>query len=268
MSRVKHEIERPTVIVEPGQNTKLDSERLKLKPLELTVKTETQRPTVIVYAGPIVSLKPEPSSRTDNEEPENETELSDDRADPYSPISEDDDDSDNPNDYHPTIFIDPFDDGDPHQELTDVRHLVVNLGTAKKMNFEKDANGDYKCPETSCKYSTKKKYLLAHHYKRHGEKQYECRICAKKFAQREYCMSHIRTHDDRYKFRCDVCRRLGLQTRFAVYQQLRKHSRDKHGIELEPRRRKWIWIPAGSWAPGHEFDLPPLPRMNSRGKLW
>ena len=225
------------------------------------VKRESEKPTESglsaklsqIEPGPSDTSKSEPSSKTDTEECENEME-SDDLVNEFS----DEDDSDNPDDYHPTIILDPYDDGDPYREPTDVGHLVINLGTAKKMDFEKDTNGDYKCPEPSCKYIAKKKDRLARHYKIHGEKQYECRICAKKFAQRDGCMNHIRTHNDRYKFRCDECRK-----RFAVYQQLRKHSRDKHGIELESRRGEWIIVP-----PGYERPMVPLPRYNSRGKLW
>ena len=274
--KTKLTIERPTVIIEPGQSAKLYSgpePNAKLEPEPCvkaetgyptfkvepgpsdSFKTETQRPTVIVWSGSIEGLNPEPSSKTDNEEPENEMESSDDLV---SAFSEDDDDSDNPDNYHPTIIMDPFDDGDPYREPTDVGHLIVNLGNAKKMNFEADSNGDFKCPETSCKYIAKKKNHLDEHYKIHGEKRYECRICAKKFAQRHVCMNHIRTHDDRYKFRCDVCRK-----RYSVYQQLKRHSRDKHDIELGSRRRRWIIVP-----PGYERPMVPLPRYNSRGKLW
>ena len=235
-----------------SQEVKREAEKpTESEPSTKCIQTLTDVPTVNVEPGPSGSLKPQPSSKTDAEESENEM---DDLVNEYS----DEDDSDNPDDYHPTIILDPYDDGDPYREPTDVGHLVINLGTEKKMDFEKDANGDYKCPEPSCKYIAKRKDRLARHYKIHGEKQYECRICTKKFAQRDGCMNHIRTHNDRYKFRCDECRK-----RFAVYQQLRKHSRDKHGIELESRRGEWIIVP-----PGYERPMVPLPRYNSRGKLW
>ena len=161
---------KPSDILEPGPSAKLES-----KPC---VKTETEKPTVKIEPGASDILKPEPSPKTeaDFREPEKEMESSDDATDHYS----EDEDSDNPDNYHPTIILDPFDDGDPYREPTDVGHLVVNLGTAKKIDFEKDANGDFKCPERSCKYTGKKKDHLAKHYQIHGEKKYECRICAKK----------------------------------------------------------------------------------------
>ena len=240
---VKLEAEKPTVKLEPGPSCKLE--------FKSSVKTETDIPAVKMEPGPSDILKPEPKTETEEREDEDEMET--------SAYEDSEDDSDNPDNYHPVMFFnDPYDDGDPYREPTDVGHLVVNLGTGKKMNFEKDDNGDYKCPETSCKYTTKKVHLLGRHYKTHGEKQYECKVCAKKFAQRETCMNHIRTHDDRWKFRCDVCRK-----RFSVYRQLKSHCLAKHGIEVESRRRQWIIVPAG-----YERPMTPLPRMNSRGKLW
>ena len=203
------------------------------------VKLEAEKPT---DPGPSVM----DHSKTETENREDEMESSEDSED----------DSDNPDDYHPVIFLD--DPADPYHEPTDVGHLVINHGPGKKMNFERDANGALKCPEMSCKYIANKRGLMSRHYKTHREKQYECKLCAKKFALRDTCTNHIRTHDDRYKFRCDVCRK-----RFSVYKQLKTHCHAKHGIELESRRRQWTWI-----GPDDEFDPPLLPRMNSRGKLW
>ena len=119
---------RPSDIFQPGPSAKLES-----KPC---VKTETEKPTVKIEPGASDILKPKPSPKTEANfrEPEDEMESSDDAADQYS---ETDEDSDNPDNYHPTIIMDPFDDGDPYREPTDVGHLVVNLGTPKKMNFEK-----------------------------------------------------------------------------------------------------------------------------------
>ena len=247
---VKLEAEKPTVKLEPGPSEIFEtgpSTNLEANP---SVKTETDGPAVKMEPGPSVVMKPKPKTEAEQRQDEDEMEISADE--------DSEEDSDNPDNYHPVIFCnDPYDDGDPYREPTDVGHLVVDLGTGKKMNFEKDDNGDYKCPETSCKYSTKKVHLLGRHYKTHN-KQYECKVCAKKFSQREMCMNHIRTHDDRWKFRCDECRK-----RFAVYRQLKTHCLSKHGIEVESRRRQWIIVP-----PGYERPMAPLPRMNSRGKLW
>ena len=246
---VKLEAEKPTVKLEPGgpgPSTKLESNP--------SVKIETDKPAVKMEPGPSDILKPESSFKTEAEE----SECEDDEMETSAYEDSEDEDSDNPDNYHPVIsFGDPYDHGDPYREMTDVAHLVVDLGTAKKMNFEKDANGDYKCPETSCKYTTKRKDLLGRHYMVHGEKQYECKICAKKFGQKVTCMNHIRTHDDRFKFRCDVCRK-----RFSVYKQLKTHCLAKHGIEVESRRGRWI-VPAD-----YEIPMVPLPRINRRGKLW
>ena len=240
---VKLEAEKPTVKLEPGPSTKLEPNS--------NVKFETDKPVVKMEPGPSDILKPEPKTETEEREDGDEMETSADE--------DSEEDSDNPDNYHPVIFCnDPYDDGDPYREPTDVGHLVVNLGDGKKMNFEKDDNGDYKCPESSCKYSTKKVHLLGRHYKTHGEKQYECKVCAKKFAKKETCMNHIRTHDDRWKFRCDVCRK-----RFSAYRQLKTHCLSKHGIEVESRRRQWNIFP-----PGYERPMAPLARMNSRRKLW
>ena len=200
------------------------------------------------------SIEPGPSAvdheETETDKREDEMESSEDE--------DSEDDSDNPDDYHPVIFLGDDEPDDPYHEPTDVGYLVINHGPGKKRpNFKKDADGDYKCPETSCKYTTGKREHLNKHYKIHGEKQYECKLCAKKFAQRDTCMNHIRTHDDRYKFRCDECRK-----RFSVYKQLKTHCHAKHGIELESRRAQWGWFRPD------ERPLPLLPRMNSRGHFW
>ena len=221
------------------------------------VKLETENPTA--DPGPSAISEPGPSVKTSETEKLKDRDEMETSEEDSGDFEDDECDSDNPDDYHPVIFLDEPDD--PYHEPTDVGYLVVDLGAgknSKKMNFLKGANGDYKCPEKSCKYSTKSKYRMARHYKIHAEKQYACKLCHKKFADRDTCKNHIRTHDDRYKFRCDECRK-----RFSVYQQLKKHSRDKHGIELESRRAQWFWAP-----PGYEPPLPPLPRMNSRGKFW
>ena len=242
--KVKLEAEKPTVKLEPGPSTKLESNP--------SLKTETDEPAVKMEPGPSDILKPEPKTETEEREDEDEMETS-----AYEDSEDSEEDSDNPDNYHPMIYCDPYDHGDPYREATDVGHLVVDLGTGKEMNFENDANGDYKCPEMSCKYTTKKKDLMGRHYKVHGEKQYECKVCAKKFGQRVTCMNHIRTHDDRWKFRCDVCRK-----RFSVYRQLKTHCLAKHGLEVESRRGRYI-VPAG-----YEIPMVPLPRINRRGKLW
>ena len=240
-SRVKVETEKPTVKIEPGPDNILESGSSE--------KTEVDKTNFKIEPGPSGLTRPEPKLKT-------ETGGSGDEMDTSADNESDEDDSSNPDDYHPVIICDGR---DPYRDPTDVGDLVVNVGSGKKKKFEIDTNGDYKCPETSCKYITKKKYLLTRHYQTHGEKQYACKLCEKKFAKRETCMNHIRTQDDRYKFRCDECRK-----RFSVYRQLKNHCRAKHGIELEPRPgREWIFV-----GPDYEPPLPPLPRMNSRGKLW
>ena len=206
------------------------------------LKLEAENPT-----------EPGPSAvdreKTDTEESEDQMESSENE--------DSEDDSDNPDGYHPVIFLDEPDD--PYHEPTDVGYLVINHGPGRNIpNFEKDGNGAYKCPEPSCEYFSGRRDHLRRHYKIHGAKQYECKLCSKKFAQRETCMNHIRTHDDRYKFRCDECRK-----RFSVYKQLKTHCHAKHGIELESRRAQWGWF-----GPDDERPLPPLPRINSRGHFW
>ena len=214
----------PSAISEPGSSVKT---------------SETKKP------------KEEPREEMEESSDEDLNDLEDGECDGcgYHPCE-----CDNFDAYHPIISpADPWEPNDPYHEPTDVGYLVVDMVS------KKDAKGDYKCPENSCEYSTKTKALMGKHYKTHGRKQFACKLCDKKYGDRGTCMNHIRTHDDRYKFRCpdDTCRK-----RFSVHQQMKKHCRDNHGIELESRRGRWILFP------GCEPPLPPLPRMNERGKLW
>ena len=47
-------------------------------------------------------------------------------------------------------------------------------------------------------------------------------------------MNHIRTHADKYKFKCpeDEC-----DKKFANHQYLKKHAMKEHGLDLYRRRR-------------------------------
>ena len=125
---------------------------------------------------------------------------------------------------------------DYYEEPDDPGHLVINLGV-EEVNFTKNSNDNYTCPEESCDFASNQSYNLRRHYMKHtGEKPYQCKICDQKFAIKDTCKNHIRTHDDKYKFMCYECGKM-----YSRKYALKKHIRAQHCTQLSLREREWFW---------------------------
>ena len=124
----------------------------------------------------------------------------------------------------------------------DVSQYVINLGQ-EKVKIPREGDGwsaIYKCPEVTCIYSHKDWAHVREHYKTHsGEKPYQCKFCDKRFTQRGNCMAHIRTHDDRFKFKCEVSE---CDAKFAQYRYLKKHSAVEHNIKMPNNVGQYYYI--------------------------
>ena len=114
----------------------------------------------------------------------------------------------------------------------DVKEYVITTKQVKvEIPKEKGRWSDiYKCPEASCEFSSRSWNHVRDHYKTHsGEKPYQCKFCDKKFSQKPNCETHIRTHDDKFKFKCEVDE---CDAKFTEYRNLKKHGAAKHDIDM------------------------------------
>ena len=94
----------------------------------------------------------------------------------------------------------------------------------KKLNFDKDLNGLYKCRFLDCDFKTKKSTNIADHYGSHtDERPFQCKLCERKFRQKRSCLSHIRGHDDRLKLKCKQC-----DLKFTGNKLLNLHTKKIH----------------------------------------
>ena len=210
-----------------------------------TVKLETEKPTVKLEGerkseprtktepGPSVKPESEPSVKNETKPTvKHEAEKPQERAD--TEVSEDEEEGGC--DCYKCEAEKKERDCNPY-----VGHLVINMGV-EKMSFEKDEWGIYRCPEPCCYYSHRDSNKLRRHYKIHsGERQYKCGLCDKSFNQRGTCMNHIRTHDDKYKFKCPE---YDCDKKFANNQYLKRHAMKEHGLNLSRGRRFGLF---GGW---------------------
>ena len=97
----------------------------------------------------------------------------------------------------------------------------------KKLNFDKDLNGLYKCRYLDCDFKTKKSTNIADHYGSHtDERPFQCKLCERKFRQKRSCLSHIRGHDDRLKLKCKQC-----DLKFTGNKLLNLHTKKFHNTD-------------------------------------
>ena len=217
---VKLETDKPTLKPEGKEN---------VKP-EPNAKPEPG-PSPKLEPGP--SVKPEPGSISENESKPNVKDEAE-GPQPQAGMQASEDEEEGPCDCgkceHERKENDALWGGD-------IRHLIINLG-AERMSFEKDEYGDYRCPEAFCRYSHRRSERVRRHYKIHCPGQYQCKLCDRRFNQRGSCMNHIRTHDDKYKFKCpeDDC-----DAKFANQRYLKRHAMKEHGLDLGRRSRFWSW---------------------------
>ena len=225
-STVKVESE-PSSEPESKQTAKLETEKPTVK-LEGESKSEPRiktEPSVKPEPGPSVKNETKPTVKHEAEQPQDRAEMD---------ASEDEEEGGC--DCYKCEAEKKERDCNPY-----VGHLVINTGV-EKMSFDKDEWGIYRCPEPCCYYSHRNSNKLRRHYKIHsGERQYKCGLCDKSFNQRGTCMNHIRTHDDKYKFKCPE---YDCDKKFANHQYLKRHAMKEHGLNLSRRRRFGLF---GGW---------------------
>ena len=109
----------------------------------------------------------------------------------------------------------------------DVTEYVISM-QQKQVYFEKNSNGHYICPENTCNYTTEWRAHIVLHYRIHsGEKPFQCKLCGKKFIQKNHCITHIRTHDDHFKLECSMC-----DEKLVSKQNLEKHIGRFHNVDF------------------------------------
>ncbi|CAK8673063.1 unnamed protein product [Clavelina lepadiformis] len=79
-------------------------------------------------------------------------------------------------------------------------YLLSLLTAHRKSHGEKN----FQCTHCSKKFN-KKKYLEAHVLIHTGMKPYECRMCFKTFIFQGQCKNHMRTHFEERSYKCHIC---------------------------------------------------------------
>ena len=89
------------------------------------------------------------------------------------------------------------------------RHLRLHISRDSHIaDVESDADSDDKLLKFSCdfcpeKFANKSAFLV--HDKTHGDKQPECYVCGKRYADRYSLRYHLRTHGIGHQIRCELC---------------------------------------------------------------